>query len=144
MKQFLFFCIFLALSGGAFAQAYNPFDVSCGIFYTYDANGARILRKDDCVEPDVEHPVGASWNPIIYPNPTSGPFTVSYNELVASATMTIIAINGTHIAAIESGQGYELHYDISDHVPGTYIVSLQVVRDDGTSDSEEFTLIKNE
>ena len=146
MKQTLFLFLIVLLAGSVKAQppVIKPDDELCGIYYSYDQNGQRVLREYDCKQAYDEGPEKVPFNPSLYPNPTNGPFTVALNELVASATMSVYGIGGEYIAAFEMEEGYEMSYDISGQVPGSYIVTVQVVRSDGTDAAQEFVLIKSE
>ena len=141
MKKLFFFIAFTIVSVAGYCQLGQP---KCGIYYSYDQNGQRVLREYDCKQAYDEGPEKVPFNPSLYPNPTNGPFTVALNELVASATMSVYGIGGEYIAAFEMEEGYEMSYDISGQVPGSYIVTVQVVRSDGTDAAQEFVLIKSE
>lgn len=135
------FVIFALLATGipGYSQLNQPV---CGIYYTYDANGQRILREDKCVS-NYDNPTHMNpFNGILYPNPTVGPFTVGFNERVAHFRLSVYTIDGTLVGIIEGEQAYEAHYDLSDYVDGSFIVSLWVRRDDESEAMQDFTVIK--
>ncbi len=140
----IFLLIFLLLSGISLYAQWGGGPV-CGIYYSYNANGERIQKKYDCVEPGTEGPAEiGSFHPVLYPNPTQGPIVVDYNELVSFATVSIYTIDGMHVAFLESGEGYSFHYDFADQVPGSYILVLTVIREGGEEAHKEFIVIKTE
>lgn len=143
MKPLILFFAFLAFFVNAAHAQFSGAPV-CGIYYSYDANGARILREDKCVSiPDHADPA-FPFSGVLYPNPTSGPFTVGFNELVQSASMTVSTIEGVVVATASMGEGYEIEGSISGRADGTYLVNVQVTREDGTQTTQSFTLIKVE
>jgi hypothetical protein len=139
----LFFTLLTFFTNGADAQIFSSTPV-CGIYYSYDANGARIQRKDDCKGLEDASHNDKALNGVLYPNPTSGSFTVAFNELVRSATISITTIDGLAIATLSMDEGYEIDGNIYGRADGTYLVNAQVTRDDGTQATQSFTLIKVE
>ena len=68
------------------AAAGGSFD--CRVRYTYDAVGNRIKRFYSCVEPEGPTESGP-FRASLFPNPSKGPFTVSFEELVLVATVSV-------------------------------------------------------
>ena len=144
MKQTLFLFLMVLVSGSVKAQPPVTGTV-CGIYYSYDANGQRTLRKYDCIGPEITSPVATNpFNGIVYPNPTMGKTTIGFNELVQLAKLTIYRIDGVLLDELSQGESYEMVYDFTDQVPGSYVLSLYVVREDGTEAEQEFVVIRME
>ena len=130
--------LFLAVSNATSAQ-----DV-CKIYYTHDAAGNRVLRKQNCESMNETQPGGqlGTLIPVLYPNPTPGPFSIDFNELLKHAEIHIYAIGGEYVGGTECMDCYRVNYSLAGQVPGTYLVVLNGIREDDQDVVEEFTLIK--
>ena len=130
--------LFLAVSNVTSAQ-----DV-CKIYYTHDAAGNRVLRKQNCESMNETQPGGqlGTFIPVLYRNPTPGPFSIDFNELLKHAEIHIYAIGGEYVGGTECMDCYRVNYNLAGQVPGTYLVVLNGIREDDPDVVEEFTLIK--
>ncbi len=129
MKKILFcICLFvfdLTFSSNLRAQTL-PFG-SCGIVYTYDAAGNRTNRQYVCnnfTGPKESASEMAAAGDIIqvdvlYPNPTTGYFTVKLFNPLKKATVTITDMAG-RIVLKKAESGNILNYDLSRQPSGEY------------------------
>ena len=112
----------------------------CKVRYTYDVSGNRIRRVYSCLtEEEMQLPI---FRGNIYPNPTDGPVTIDFNELVTTASLLIYDADGSVVGNAETEMAYSIQFDVAEYVPGTYIVMLSVLRENGEPAAEEYTLIK--
>lgn len=144
MKKIIFLSI---LAGYLIPGTLSAQIRDCRIYYTYDNAGNRIKRSQGCFDPDrPDEPNKPQFplNPFIYPNPTTGPVTVGWNELAESARIAIVDMGGVLKAEREETMCYEIEHDISAYVPGAYIVILSVLRSSGENEQHEFKIVKEE
>jgi len=118
MRSIFIFCLLILSFGRTFAQT------QCSIYYDYDPNGCRIKRYYKCIDSKAGQPQTIStFNPVLYPNPTDGVFTIGFNELLYKSTLTI--------------------YDLTRVAAGSYAVLLSAVRENNEMIRKEFTVVKN-
>lgn len=117
----------------------------CRIFYDYDAAGNRVKRYYKCYDPNIpdEYHPGDWLVAVLYPNPTYGPITVSFDELVDHATLSVSGMSGQVLTAAECSNCYEINCDLAQFTPGTYIINLEASSAQYTDKHiESFTVVK--
>jgi hypothetical protein len=141
-----------------FAQAQTQPLINCGLQYSYDAAGNRILRATipcaqngsntggshnsmktnrDTSAVTTDSTVLATFQIVmIAPNPTAGPFTIACNQDLNNASVTIVDMNGQTVSQF-TANGRSIPMDISKLSSGSYTVT---VRSNGVPTSA--TLIK--
>ncbi|ANI90116.1 hypothetical protein A9P82_12980 [Arachidicoccus ginsenosidimutans] len=137
-KQFiltLFALIVIAFPQKAFSQSLPS--GTAGIVYTYDAAGNRtkveyIVNNTSTTANVVDSQKIAvakvSSNvlkvDVLYPNPTTGRFTVRLVKPLQNANVTIVDVSGrTVIKSVENGS--LLTYDLSKQPSGIYLLYIQ-------------------
>jgi hypothetical protein len=82
----------------------------------------------------------------LFPNPTTGPISVVFSEEVKSAKLRVFNMSGSEIGSKVSENCYDMNFSIDAMVPGSYLVTIDIMRMNGaTYDYEEsFTVIKSE
>ena len=134
--------IITLLSFASFAQQI-PIG-SCGIVNIYDAAGNRTKRTYFCNNGSNPYPqriatqttatVADKVDPAefqevdaLYPNPTTGRFSVSFSKALDKATIHIVDESGKLISTIRA-RGYKIDIDLSAKPAGIYYVRIE---DDG-------------
>lgn len=116
----------------------------CGIYYDYDVLGNRIERSYACHFP-WEGEVGTVIRKVsisLYPTPTAGSVTASFDALVSSAELKVFTIASELIGTVSCSSCYEIRYDFGDAVPGTYVMSFMIVREDNEIQEESLLVVK--
>lgn len=132
MKKIILLFIILLVGGIKLIAQSLPIG-TCGIVYTYDAAGNRTQREYVCNNGLVagqsnQTTDAASANDImkvdvLYPNPTTGFFTVKLFQPLNQATVTINDVSGRIILRkIETGS--ILSYDLSKQPSGEYHLTI--------------------
>lgn len=116
----------------AFAQQLPP--NTCGIVNVYDAAGNRTKRVYFCnngVDPypnkTIKEPgVTEEFQVIdaLYPNPTTGRFSVTFSKALNNALVFITDANGKIISRFNAN-GYKVDFDLSQFSAGVYFVRLE-------------------
>jgi hypothetical protein len=108
---------------------------SCGIVYTYDAAGNRTKREyvcnnglmagnDSAVESAKLLMADAVKVDVLYPNPTTGIFSVKLSKTLNKAVVTISDASG-RIILRRTESGNVLTYDLSRYPSGGYLVTIK-------------------
>jgi hypothetical protein len=121
---------------------------SCGIVYIHDATGSRTRRLYYCNNggpyPSFTNPSpitnesktenlftneelkGLEFQAIdaLYPNPTSGKFSVAFSKAINNANISIIDVNGKTIQRIKA-TGNRVDFDLSAVASGSYFVRVE-------------------
>ena len=128
-----FILIHLLLMFGAKAQSGIP-SGSCGIQYTYDAAGNMIDRQYVCNNSGVavkENNVTlqkamttSQAVDVVYPNPTTGRFTLRMVKSLKNAQIIIMDMQGRMIHQ-RNANGNMLQFDLSREAAGMYILRIQ-------------------
>lgn len=118
---------------GAKAQSGIP-SGSCGIQYTYDAAGNMIDRQYVCnnsvvaakktnlsIQKAVITPQAVD---VLYPNPTTGRFTLRMIKPLKNARIIIMDMQGRMIHQ-RNANGNMLQFDLSREAAGMYILRIQ-------------------
>ena len=132
MKELIIFiCLFVFGSTSIQklqAQSLPP--GTCGIVYTYDAAGNRTTREYFCnngfaatknasVSKEMISAADIIQVDVLYPNPTTGYFTVKLFNPLKKATVTITDMTG-RIVLKKAESGNILNYDLSRQPSGEY------------------------
>lgn len=105
---------------------------TCGVVYTYDAAGNRTQRTYLCnngsriaYAPVVAENTTTSVQQVtqLYPNPTTGRFTVSFSQPLKNATVILLDIAG-NILLQSRKSGNQVLFDLSSYKAGAYIVRV--------------------
>jgi hypothetical protein len=101
----------------------------CGIQYTYDEDGNRIIRDYGCVtRPGPNDPAPVIDPTIvksIYPNPTTGVFHAEFSEPLSQVFFSITTIDGAMIEEREVAEEVNIvTFDIGAYAPGNYILTV--------------------
>jgi hypothetical protein len=145
LKKIFLSAFILLLTSKIFAQQI-PVGM-CGIVYIYDANGARVKRTYFCnngIDPyptarttelmltdstsnkNVEEKVTSSiFEKIdaIFPNPTTGKFSITFSSKLVNAKITIVDAQGKEVYQ-SFGNGNKLDFDLSLFASGIFYVSI--------------------
>ena len=138
LKKTIITITIVLLSFSGFAQQIPV--GSCGIVNIYDAAGNRTKRtyfcnngtnpypqriatqaavtRADKIEPTEFQEVDA-----LYPNPTTGRFSVSFSKALHRATIHIVDESGKLISTIKA-RGYKIDIDLSSKPAGIYYVRI--------------------
>lgn len=145
MKKSIFFLICVLSFCAGFGQNF-PIIPQCRIEYEYDNAGNRVKRFYHCesINDPIEH-----MNPPLaghlYPNPTSDVFDIDFQELLASAHITVLDIYGRVLGTADITDGYVVSYSLGSNAPGTYAVTLAGRRPDSEEElTQSFTVVKLE
>ncbi len=131
--------IILLLSLSGFAQ--QILVGSCGIVNIYDAAGNRTKRVYFCNNGSDPYPQRPAMQPTVnvaamnnatdfqivdalYPNPTSGRFSVSFSKALDKATIHILDASGKIISRVNA-KGYKVDFDLSASAAGVYYVRIE-------------------
>jgi hypothetical protein len=121
---------------------------SCGIVYIHDAAGNRTKRIYFCNNGTNPYPtlVNRDTNGLpavsnsvftkeeiknmefqevnaLYPNPTSGQFSVTFSKSVSNASITITDANGKRVQQVKA-TGNKVDFDLSAMASGIYFVQI--------------------
>ncbi len=129
MKKILFF-ISLFVFGSLYNQNLQAQSLppgTCGIVYTYDAAGNRTNRQYVCnnftgpgeIESATASTADVIQVDVLYPNPTTGYFSVRLFKSLKKATVTITDMSG-RIVLKKAESGSVLNYDLSKQSSGEY------------------------
>jgi Secretion system C-terminal sorting domain len=146
-KQFILCALIIFSALSAIAQQIPV--GSCGIVYIHDAAGNRTKRIYFCnnntdpyptlVNLDTSGLPGISNSVFtkeevknmefqeinaLYPNPTSGQFSVTFNKSVANASITITDANGKKVQQVKA-TGNKVDFDLSAMASGIYFVRIE-------------------
>ncbi len=137
----LFICNFSFCQG----VQLNPL-TDCGLTYGYDAAGNRTFRvvvecghsshkTDETDGLNYGQPPHTDQDTLIsqievslFPNPTSGPFTLSFNQMIDYLEIVIVNSNG-QIVRKEKTSGQQIPVDISGLSAGVYHVRLYTTKE---------------
>ena len=118
---------------------------TCGIVNVYDAAGNRTKRVYFCnngIDPypmrnqssagqDSEDDGKGETQPgefqyvdALYPNPTTGKFSISFSKNLSNASFSITDNNGKIIARFKAS-GYKVDFDLSPYTAGIYYVRIE-------------------
>lgn len=117
---------------------------SCGIVNIYDAAGNRTKRTYFCnngTNPYPQRPGASSTQhttaidstnasnefqevDALYPNPTSGKFTVTFSNALDNTTIHILDVNGKAIQQVKAG-GNRIEFDLSSQASGVYYIRIK-------------------
>ncbi|WP_191967971.1 T9SS type A sorting domain-containing protein [Rhizosphaericola mali] len=120
----------LCITTGARAQ--NLPSNTCGIIYSYDLSGNRIGRQYVCNNSSMmdTKQQNLTFNTILpsntklYPNPTTGQFSISFTKALDNAEITVTDMLGkTIIHTYKSGTYISM--DLSNVTSGMYLVNIQ-------------------
>lgn len=142
-KNSLFFTILLFLAATELKAQQLPVG-TCGIVNVYDNAGNRVRRvyfcnngTDPYPQKGQESAVELQWvvekndaNTIyeqvesLFPNPTTGKFTVTFSKSIDRATVVIMDNTGRQLARA-SANGFLAEFDLSNHPAGVYFIRIE-------------------
>jgi hypothetical protein len=144
-KVILIICIMLSVNL-AFSQGISVNPSDCGLTYGYDAAGNRIIRfivsctgleshKTDETSDTTSQQSGHSAKDTLfseievnlYPNPTSGKFTLDFNQPLNFVQVVVINNNGQIMLTVKTA-GQQIPIDISSFSAGVYYVKLYTTK----------------
>ncbi len=102
---------------------------TCGVVYMYDAAGNRTQRQYMCNNSSMVEDAatlegqGIQVVNTLYPNPTTGIFSVKLSKPLNKTLVTISDISGSIIAK-KTETGIHLTYDLSNYPSGEYIITI--------------------
>lgn len=130
-NKFILGAIVVLLSFSAFAQQL-PLN-ACGIVHTYDASGNRLKRVYFCNNGVNPYPTKANQpNSVteevqmvdaLYPNPTTGKFSVTFSKALKNVGISITDVNGKEVLHLK-GNGYKIDFNLSSIPAGTYFIRI--------------------
>lgn len=137
--QKIFLLLILLFTGGfAIGQTIPP--GSCGLLYTYDAAGNRTKQEYFCNNTSgpidmriaqtnaptavEKEETGFAKVDALYPNPTTGRFTVRFAKDLNNTQILITDINGRIIQQV-MGNGSMVEFDLSNQAAGVYYVVVR-------------------
>ena len=135
MKKITTILIVLFAALGSKAQSIPS--GSCGILYTYDAAGNRINQQYYCnnttsaVTPTNELPQKALTTSsflkvdALYPNPTTGKFTITFAQPLNNANVIITDAGGAVVVQKTGYNGSSIEMDLSGAAVGMYFIRIQ-------------------
>jgi len=114
---------------------------SCGIGNIYDAAGNRTKRTYFCNNGTNPYPQRSAGQQVataelvkeitefqevnaLYPNPTTGRFSVSFSKTLDRATIHILDEAGKIIVRVNA-KGYKVEFDLSSKAAGIYFVQIE-------------------
>jgi len=114
---------------------------SCGIANIYDAAGNRTKRTYFCNNGTNPYPQRSAGQQVataelvkeitefqevnaLYPNPTTGRFSVSFSKALDRATIHILDEAGKIIVRVNA-MGYRVDFDLSSNAAGIYFVRIE-------------------
>lgn len=104
---------------------------TCGIVYTYDAAGNRTQRAYVCNNGGGIAPVFTeNTSEVIqqvtelYPNPTTGRFTVLFTRELKNAPVILYDINGKELQRSKRS-GNQLLFDLTPYAAGVYLLRIE-------------------
>lgn len=140
MQRFLLFVALLLAGSYATAQSIPP--GSCGLLYRYDEAGNRISQEYYCNSTGAPVEMRSILKPatkdeaaptdeasfvkvdVLFPNPTTGRFTVRFARALNNTPILITDATGRTIRQV-TGNGYSLEFDISGQAAGTYYIVIR-------------------
>jgi hypothetical protein len=152
-KLFILLCLFI-VSSQTYAQVTVP-NGACGILYKYDAAGNRISQEYYCnttggdiviyrtmptgdgkpivqnTTPDSEltaDKVSLTFLKVdaLYPNPTTGRFTITFSTPLNNATLLITDANGKAVQQKSGFTGFRVDMDLSGMPSGIYFIRISL------------------
>ena len=134
-------CLIVLVLAGSVAMAQNIPAGSCGLLYKYDAAGNCISREYFCNNTDTLIPmrkdVSITAAPqateaetsfakvdALYPNPTTGKFTIRFANALQHTQINITDVNGRTIQQL-TGNGFTMEFDLSNRPAGVYYVVIR-------------------
>lgn len=139
-KRIVFLMILSMLFGSGFAQQIPV--GSCGIVNIYDAAGNRTKRTYFCNNGSNPYPQRAApatpktavsvtsetteFQEVdaLYPNPTTGKFSVTFSNALDKTTIHILDEGGKIISRVKA-KGYKVDFDLSGRAAGIYYVRIE-------------------
>jgi hypothetical protein len=151
-NKFIFIAIFILFAFPGSAQQLPV--GSCGIVHIYDASGNRIKRVYFCNNGSDPYPariqnpntfksksaeslnnefsktIDGSENvefqiiDALYPNPTTGKFSITFSKSLKRATIFITDVNGKTLQRF-GANGYKVDFDLSNFSSGFYFVRVE-------------------
>jgi hypothetical protein len=109
---------------------------SCGIVYVYDAAGNRTKRVYFCNNGSDPYPQRTSTIvdanatlefeevEALYPNPTTGAFSITFSKAVNNASISILDASGKILNRI-TAKGNRVDFDLSERAAGVYYVRIE-------------------
>lgn len=135
MKKYFLLIIQIFVMGAMFAQS------PLARMYDYDATGNRVLRKTVTLRSAVAEPdtmefsdsrknadcfteqIGR-WDVQVFPNPTSGLLTLSFDKPVGKGLYQVFSLSGKILMKGNLAQKTQL--DISAMPSGTYLLEIKI------------------
>jgi hypothetical protein len=143
MKKHLILSAILVLFTAAGMAQQIPLG-SCGFVYLHDAAGGRTKMLYFCNNGIDPYPSRVNGNPqahpeitsaelktmefqevtALYPNPTTGRFSVTFSVSVSAASVSITDVNGKTVQQVKAS-GVKVDFDISSLSAGVYYVRVE-------------------
>jgi hypothetical protein len=131
-KKFILFLILVLSSLIALSQELPLY--TCGIVNVYDAAGNRTKRMYFCNNGAEPYPVKAKEEiaegsveyqqvDALYPNPTTGRFSVTFSKALNNATILLTDLNGKVMQRFRAN-GHKVDFDISNVAAGVYFIRI--------------------
>lgn len=107
---------------------------SCGLIITYDAAGNRIKRQYFCNNGTAPYPTAIKKSEVkeisevqmvdaLYPNPTTGKFSVYFSKTLKSVMVMVSDVNGKVIRRFNAS-GNRVDFDLSSVTNGVYFIQV--------------------
>lgn len=131
MKLWILSAFLLHYAVNSVAQQLNLGE--CGIVCTYDAAGNRLKRVYFCnngIDPyptraqPVKEITEVQTTDALYPNPTTGAFTIEFSKPLQGAWISIIDNNGKLLSRTKNS-GSLVVFDLSSYAAGVYYVRIE-------------------
>ncbi len=135
MKKIIIFLLLFSLTGPEGFSQQLPYG-TCGVVYTYDAAGNRTLRTYFCNNgegktgriPDVAGEEAETtefqYVDALYPNPSTGRFTITFSKPLNNASISIVDNTGKPVASFRTS-GNKAEIDLSSYAAGIYYVRIE-------------------
>jgi hypothetical protein len=110
------------IHSGAYMHAWIT---TSGIYCGSSSSMLAVIEENNFPESGIENPNGQS-DFRVYPNPTSGMFTLELNEVRETSTIVveIFSIIGEKVLGYEFSEFKEYIFDLSERQPGVYLVRV--------------------
>jgi hypothetical protein len=132
LKPVFLLCFFLAAGSPAFSQqlALNE----CGIVNVYDNAGNRTKREYYCnnglaypskiVQAETKELMEFQPVEALFPNPTTGRFSVTFSKALDGAQISLTDVNGKVVQQFKAS-GNRIDFNLSAVAAGVYLVRIE-------------------
>jgi len=130
-KKFILSLIITIIGFTAFGQQLPV--GTCGIIHMYDDAGNRTKRMYYCnnggnypttvKQEEIGETTEFQYVDALYPNPTTGKFSITFSKELKNAKVFVTDINGKVISSFKAS-GFMINFDLSGVASGVYFVRI--------------------